>query len=361
MSFQMRTLFLENFRNYPHIDVSLDRNITLIIGENAVGKTNIIEAIQLLTTGESFRNPTPEEMILWSEKVSSISYYALEDRRELEVRAIIDDKKTFSINGKRKRVADLRGVFPSVLFTPDDLRIIKDSSVKRRDALDNVGIQLSKTYSTLKSEYERIVRQRNSLLKDDEVSKVVMDSWNESLIGVGALFYKHRRNLFEKMRERFLDICSTVFPAHEIDVRYLPSWERYLECVGSDEAAPEDNIKVALSAIELREQERGITLIGPHKDDIVFTIDGKDARTYGSQGQQRLLILAWKLSEVKVIEEIDEQIPILLLDDVMSELDKEKRELLIGYIAQDVQTVITSTNIDYFPAKTVESSTVIHI
>ena len=358
MSFRIEKLDLVNYRNYDSASFPLGEGITIITGPNAVGKTNLVEALRFLTTGESFRRPDNVDVIRWGCDQASISFNAHDGKRELVHALQFTDRRTFFQNGKRKRVVDACGQIPSVLFTPDDLRIVKDSADRRRASLDSMGVQLSATYRSVKSDYEKVVKQRNLLLKDENADAAILDSWTESLVSLGSLYYSHRRSLFERIKVRFVEVYRNLISSEEVTLEYVPSWVRY--GYGPEED-PADVMRRAEERLLPKERIVGSTFVGPHKDEVLFIIDGRDARKFASQGQQRMLVLAWKLAEVEVMEDIDDQTPLLLLDDVMSELDVDRRSSLMDFISDKIQTVITTTNMDYFSDDMLATSKVIRL
>lgn len=346
-----------NFRNYERFCLVPNKKMTVIIGKNAKGKTNIVEGIQFLTTGESFRNPSTEEVIRWGSSKAKVSFIVCENKREYEESILFEKNKDIFLNGNRKRVADIKGKMPAVLFTPDDLFIVKGSAEKRRAAIDEIGSQLSESYYRLKKDYEKVVKQRNSLLKEVVFDEKILLSWTESLVDLGIRFYRHRLNLFSLVRERFIQIHDALQTGEEVDLLYLPSWSSFKKEGEEDE----EGMRRGLLHKSEEERRRGITLIGPHRDEIVFLINGRDARSYASQGQQRTLILAWKLAEVEVIRAIKGYPPVLLLDDVMSELDEHRRLSLLSYVNENVQTIITTTNKGYFSKEMLKMATLIEL
>lgn len=346
MSFKIDKVSLDGFRNFKEIQDDPSGNINLVLGDNAVGKTNYIEGIQLLTAMESFRNPGWEEVINWDENEALICIDVVDEKRKISISSrFVSNKRTCFSNGKKKTTNELRGMIPSVLFNPDDLRMVKDSSYIRRQALDQLGIQLSSGYSHMKNDYEKIVTQRNRLLKEKNMPDGLLESWTESLITIGALFYKNRKRLFSRIKDRFSSVFSLLVSSDDADIDYIPFWEGYQV----EKASPEEMINEVYEVVKLREKEQKTTLVGPHKDELLFLINGRNARQYASQGQQRSLVLTWKLVEVEVIQDIIGKTPILLLDDVMSELDEKRRNLFLEYIdKKNIQTFITSANEQYF-------------
>ena len=346
MSLCVTRLKLRDFRSYESFEMEPGERVTIVFGSNAVGKTNIIEALQLLTSASSFRNPSWADCVRWGSEQSSLLLEAEGDSRKLETRLLISDggKRSYSVNGTPKRtLSEVSGALPSVVFTPDDLRMVKESAERRRAAIDGVGDQLSGSYFSLRREYERTVRQRNSLLKSPTLDLGVMAALTERLKNRGIAFSGHRKRLFARLSRRLSEIYGTLVPGEQLDVVYESSWARR----GFEEKS-ETGFEDALRLTGGEERTRGTTLVGPHRDEIRFLLDGRDARTYASQGQQRTIALAWKLAEVSVIREIGGQQPVLLLDDVMSELDETRRSALASFVGEAAQTFVTTTNIGYF-------------
>lgn len=378
MSLKISRITLNDVRGYSRLQLDDVADLTIIVGPNAVGKTNIIEAIQLLTTGTSFRKPSPPEVISWGKEEGYASIILEGDKRNLEHRAIINqEKRIFEINGKKKSASSIRSSLPCVLFTPDDLQLIKASSSKRRDALDSLAIQLAKNYSSLKKDYQQALQQRNLLIKEGIHSGPLFESWDESLALHGARLGLTRWRLFSRLFENLAPVYSQISHNERIESLYIPSWKRLglkeSQINDISQFSPDtnpssttiDEIKDILLAqsVEVADQElsRGLSLIGPHKDEILFFINGKNARLFASQGQQRTIVLALKIASVVLINEIIGNEPVLLLDDVMSELDESHREALMQFIKKNAQTFITTTNLEYFNEETLEEARVIEV
>jgi len=360
MSLTITRLELRDFRSYENFVVELDPQLTVLVGDNAVGKTNIIEALQLLSAGESFRKPQWTEVISWGKSESYAALRAEGDGRvlETELRIGLLGKREYKVNGKiRRRVSEVAGIIPCVLFTPDDLRLVKDSAEKRRAALDSLGVQLSPTYRNLKLEYERVLKQRNSLLRDDEGNMDVLCALTEKVISVGSTFMASRIRLFNRLNAKMSELYETLSGGERLTSRYVPSWNS--SEVDLSESDIQKNLEIVSREKEADEKARRTTLFGPHRDDIEFMIESREARAYSSQGQQRTVTLAWKLAEVGVVREISGQPPLLLLDDVMSELDEGRRHSLAAFVGGAAQTVITTTNLGYFDRELVDRASVV--
>ncbi len=339
---------MNNFRNYSSFEFEPDPSLTILVGPNGVGKTNLLEAVELMTEIESFRRP------LWSDVIkegSSSAHGFIEaagDSRNLKIELSVNagGKREYRVNGKNCRsLTRVAGILPCVLFTPDDLRLVKASAEKRRGALASLGSQLSPSYMRLKSEYERILRQRNSLLRDD-ASDNHLDPWTENLVQTGALLLTHRMRLFTRLAEAMGRIYPLLTGGGELNANYVLSWEK--DGVDETEGSLEDRMMNHLKTRQRVERARRTTISGPHRDEIVFQVEGREARAFASQGQQRTVALAWKLAEVAVITEIGSQKPVLLLDDVMSELDEGRRYALASFVGSVAQTIMTTTNLGYF-------------
>lgn len=378
MSLKITRITLDNLRGYSRLQLSDLSNLVIIVGPNAVGKTNIIEAIQLLTSGSSFRKPAWDEIISWGQQQGFAAIDIEEDKRHLEHRYIIDqEKKRFEINGKKRSAASIRSTLPCVLFTPDDLQLVKASSARRRDTIDALAIQLSKNYSSLKKDYQHALQQRNLLIKEGMHEGDLFDSWDESLALHGARLGLTRWRLFDRLFEHMTGIYEQIAPEESLDKLYIPSWKRIDSSRShiGDKASYEDDMNSIDLTIDdvkdmilesshgyaTQELNRGISLVGPHKDEMMFFINGKNARLFASQGQQRTIVLAMKIASVMLIEDIMGIEPVLLLDDVMSELDERHRDALTRFIRQNTQTFITTTNLDYFSPTVLEQATVIHV
>ncbi len=381
MAIFARALSVARYRNFTSYDLALDEGLTVLVGRNAVGKTNLIEALQLLTTGRSFRKSSPSDLVQAGGEACVLSLTLEGDGRVIDTGCAVNEgKRSFTRNGKKCRAAGVRGVLPSVLFCPDDLNMVKRGARFRRGALDDFGVQLNESYAQLASTYERSVEQRNSLLKESFCSRELLEAWSESIAATAAALTVHRLALLSRVRARMVEVYASLAAGECADIAYTPSWsDGALSFDGGSfgggsgapgEAAPDRAAQIEqvrqriLDAFETRADEelrRGVTLVGPHRDDISFTIDGLDARSFASQGQQRSLVLAWKIAEVEVTRDILGRPPLLLLDDVMSELDERRRAAFLEHTEDEVQTVITTTNLGYFTQETLDRAKVVTV
>lgn len=286
------------------------------------------------------------------------------DGRDLTVELDVseDGDRVFKVNGvSKRRLIDVRGIIPSVVFTPDDLRMVKGPAEKRRSAIDSVGQQISPAYGSLRREYERTLRQRNALLKES-VGKG-LEEWTEKVADTGARLTAHRIRLLARLATEASAIHGVMTDGQRLVVEYAGSWgEGPLPPDPLQESEPiREKLLAALSRVEAEERARGVTLVGPHRDDVVFSIEGHEARTLASQGQQRTIALSMKLAEVDAIKELASSPPVLLLDDVMSELDESRRSHLTRFVGEWAQTVITATGTHYFTDEILADATVIKV
>lgn len=363
MDLRVRELDLKNFRSYEELRLLLDEQLTVLVGPNGVGKTNVIEALQLITTTQSFRRPAWGDVIRWGEQRAEVRLAAEGTGRVMELELSISNagRREFKVNGKTKRrLAEVSGIVPSVVFTPDDLRLVKESAERRRSALDALGSQLSPSYARLSAEYDRVVRQRNAALKNEDQATQTLEEWTSSLATAGASLRRARARLFERLGSAITRAYAGIAEG-ELRTLYVPAHERDgLEQV-AEASTEEESILAHVRVKAKEEQARGVSLAGPHRDEIVFLLDGRDARTFASQGQQRTIALAWKLAEVEVIKGVANRSPLLLLDDVMSELDEARRQALEAVVGRTGQTVVTTTNLGYFEHGLVERATVMEL
>lgn len=369
MGLKIQQIHYRNFRNYT--DYLLDDlgDLTLFVGPNAIGKTNLIEGIQLITAFNSFRSSRTDHLVRFGEKNASVKAVFTDEVRKLDLAFTVQEgKRAFLLNGKRKQIKSLRGILPSVVFSPDDLTFIKGSQSVKRVQIDNLGDQISSNYLTVRHDYERILKQKNRYLKET-TTHGFLESVNEVLTTIGSQFFVLRTRLVRELIPYIQTYYSEMTAGKEqVSISYLPSWDKYEEPRSLPEELPDlsreeakERLNEVIARSYDREHQRGLSLFGPHADQIIFLIDGKDASHFASQGQQRSLVLSFKMAEVVLLRDRLNQTPILLLDDVMSELDEQRRQQLIRIISQDMQTFITSTNLSYFEEDFLAAADIIHL
>ena len=358
MGLRAATLELRDWRNFESHDIELGSGMTVLVGPNAVGKTNTVEALQLLTAGASFRKPRPVQLVREGCETARATLHLAGDGRVIETDCLVEaGRRKFRRNGKPLQPADVPETLMSVLFNPDDLAFVKRGASQRRDELDSFGRQANRGFAKVLQAYQRAIEQRNRLLKEEMPNLALLDAWDASVALGGATLLQARMRLFERMAPKVQKVYGRICGGEELTCSYVCS-------LGDDAMGADRNGLTALflerlaagRADDLRRQQ---TLVGPHRDDLAFRLDGRDARTYGSQGQQRSIVLAWKMAEVELATEILGEQPLLLLDDVMSELDEQRRAAVVSFVQEGIQTVVTTTNLGYFPRELLDASHVV--
>jgi len=330
---------LKNFRNYENQEISFGDNINIIYGDNAQGKTNIVEAIYLCCMGKSFRAKKDSDLIKFNEKFSNAEINFVKSDREGRISVEINEKKTFYSNGvKQSKISDIIGKVNCIIFTPADIDIIKSGPQRRRKFIDMMISSLRPNYLHILNNYNKVIEQRNNYLKQiklDNKSIEMLDIWDEQLANLSNQIYNYRNSYIDKIKEKIGDIHKMItscgYYQEELKLKYIStgtSKESFLENFNKSR-----NIDI----------QRGYTGVGIHRDDIIFYLNHKPVSVFGSQGQQRTVILSLKLAELKVVSDEIGDSPILLLDDFMSELDEKRRTVLLEKI-KDNQVIITCTD-----------------
>ena len=326
---------INNFRNYNKEEIDLNKNINLFYGENAQGKTNIIEAIFLSSMGKSFRAKKDKEMINLNSERAEIEIEYKKIDRDGKIKIEIFNKKNIYINGiKIKKLSELLGNINIVIFTPDDINILKGGPQNRRRFLDIMISQLKPNYMYHLNLYLKTIEQRNNYLRqirEENKDENLLDIWDEKLIEHAEIIFKYRNEFIKKIKEKIKDVHNEITNGkEEIEIEYISeckSKEKYLNLL--KERRKLDIIK-------------GFTTKGIHRDDFMIYINKKQLDIYGSQGQHRTAILSLKLSELNIVKEEIGEGPILLLDDFMSELDKIRINNFLEKI-KETQVIITCT------------------
>lgn len=350
----IQSLYLKGFRNYKETKIEFSKNYNIIYGENAQGKTNIIEAIFLCASGRSHRTSKDNELL----NVSSSNYYikldSLKEKEDLSIEIIHEKerKKIIKLNEiPLKRMGDLMGNLLAVIFSPEDISVINEGPSQRRRFIDITLSQIKPSYFYDLQQYNKILLQRNSLLKEIQNNRSLIDTidiWNIKIAETAARIIKVRYDFIRRLGNAAKKNHSILSSNNE-DMQIL-----YTSSIKTDNFSEVDQIKEnfikELNRIQNIEIKRGTTLKGPHRDDYEIYINDMDVKSYASQGQKRTVILSIKLSELQIIKEETGEYPILLLDDVMSELDYRRREILFDCI-NNIQTFITCTEKDIFIKK----------
>lgn len=337
-------LKLENYRNYKEIEVEFDKSVNLILGENAQGKTNLLEAVYLASMGKSFRTSKDKELIKFDAQMCRIKaeYEKYDDNGSVEIAISSEGKKGIKVDGVNvKKISDLMESILTVIFSPEDLKIIKEEPGKRRTFIDRELCQLKISYFNNLKNYKKVLQQRNTYLKENHIDEAFLDVYNRQLASYGARIIAERREFVKKLNLISKDIHSKITNGREeIEIRYLSDIpiEESVDMI-------DNNFLSALKKSENSDKYLRNTSRGPHKDDMKVLINNIDARKYGSQGQQRTAALSLKLAEIVLIKEEKDESPILLLDDVMSELDNERQKFLVNSLS-DVQIFLTTTELN---------------
>lgn len=329
---------LKNFRNYKNLELNPSEGINIFHGDNAQGKTNFLEAIYVACTSKSHKASREREMISFESEEAHIKLNL--KRKDILYRIDVhlrrNNTKGIAINGVAlKRASELFGLAPVVMFSPEDLNIIKNGPAQRRRFLDVELCQLNKIYVHRLSHYNRVLNQKNKMLKMLNVNPEMdefLEIYNEQLVSFGTDLIRMRREFIERLKSVIKDKHGTITDKKEdIEISYEPNVD-------------ENTFSSRLKDIEAMEKKNCVCLSGPQKDDIIFKVNGKDLRYFGSQGQQRSAVLSLKLAQINIIGETTGETPVLLLDDVLSELDDERQEKLLNAIG-DIQTFITCTGL----------------
>ena len=365
----IKKLKLKNYRNYKEIEIEFSDKINIFYGNNAEGKTNLLESIFLCSTSKSHKNSKENEIINFNEKDAHIKLFFCKKNEEkievIDIQLNKDSKKGIAVNGlKIDKLKDFLGFFTTVIFSPEDLNIIKEGPQVRRKFIDIELCQIDKIYLSYLNKYNKILNERNILLKDiketfgqnkkDLIN--LLETYDDELIKNGIEVLKRRKKNVEEINDIIKNLYYKISNEKEILEIYYEN-----DVVGAEQCEPAVGAKLCEPAsvggklrepekeykkklLETRDQDikQGYTTVGPHRDDIGLKINDNDLRKYGSQGQKKTVAICLKLAELKLIKEKINDTPVLLLDDVFSELDEDRQKLLIENI-KDIQTIITCT------------------
>lgn len=367
----VRRLILDQFRNYHHLDLSIPPGGLRISGRNASGKTSVLEALVMLSTTRSPRASADRDVVRWTsgEDYGVLPFARIDavvetagGTRSVVVNLELDaerqgvGRKQFLLDRDHVRAHDLVGALKCVLFSPEDVLLVSGAPVERRRQIDILISQMDRGYLHALSKFGKILAQRNQLLKRfarerrtprDARAVNEISFWDEELVASGSIVIAHRHKVVDRIGELVRSRSDHLVSDAEISFRYLPRLEP-----SSD--APADRhdrhriaaaYQAAIETIRPEEFRRGMTLIGPHRDDFAFLIGGRELASYGSRGQQRLGVVAYRLAEMDIIDETSGERPVLLLDDVLSELDSVHRDLLLTAVTDcECQVLVTSTD-----------------
>ncbi len=344
----IKEIELHNFRNYEDIKVSFSKDVNIFLGENAQGKTNLLEGIYLNAVAHSFKTVRDRDMIRFDQdycRVRAVAHYEGEDHIS-EIAIGRSGAKAVKVDGvKINRSSELLERLHIIVFSPEDLKIVKDEPGRRRGFVDRELCQIRPGYVSDLNEYKKILKQRNAYLREEYVDEAVLDIWDESLIRAGARLVRERRAFIDKIDVISRDIHGRISGGREnLSLSYETDIDPQKYDKLPDDMSEEDLFRQLLQENREKDRLQGTTRRGPHRDDIRIQADDVDLRKYGSQGQQRTAALSLKLSEIRLIQEETGESPILLLDDVLSELDNERQKYLISSLG-DNQMFITTTDL----------------
>ena len=348
---RIKKLKVENFRNLENLDIEFSEGVNIIYGNNAQGKTNIIESIYIFSFGKSFRANKDIELLKFDKEYFLSNIEIMKKDRELEMDFGFDkisNKKMIKVNGViQKKISDIIGKLNVVVFKPEDIKIVTDSPSIRRKYIDYLISSISKSYLENITKYKKVMEERNNLLKEiklrlkgsknlDETDSNFLDVYDKLLSKLNCEIYNERKRVIEKLNNYIYDIHL------KLTENYINNEQLHIKYV-SNVAEDIEKMYNNLSKSRLNDINKGYTSLGIHRDDYIISINSLDVSIYGSQGQKKSSIISLKLSELKVIEEVIGEKPVLLLDDYMSELD-EKRRLKFLDIIEDIQIIITTTH-----------------
>lgn len=355
---------LTYFRNYSKLSFSLGSNMNIFVGDNAAGKTNILEAISILALTKSHRVGNSPNIIMFNKNKCIISGSVKNDKFVSKMSVEIDnDNKKLTINNTNiVKVADYISNLNIIIFTPDDIEIIKGSPNIRRNLLNIQLSQLSRDYLKVYNEFNKLLRTRNEYLKvlfNNSIADTnYLDIITDKLIEKSIFIYQKRKEYIDLVNLNINKFYKEISGESGISVKYIPNinFEDY------EYEAIRKKLKHTFKKNYLKELNYGMTIYGPHRDDFYFEFNNVDLKYYGSQGQQKLAILSFKLSEISIFNDITRSMPVLLLDDIFSELDIKKRNKLLKIVSDyDIQSIITTTDLKNISKKNIEDACIFHV
>jgi DNA replication and repair protein RecF len=363
----LRHLTLQQYRNYTSLQQEFAPALNVLVGPNAQGKTNLLEAVYLLATSKSMRGNRDVELIRWDAPSALVSGQVLRDKGsdiELEVAVSRTEKKSLVVNTVRvHRAMDFIGQLKAVAFSAADLEVVRGEPVRRRRFLDLEIAQLSPSYTHALGYYRKILEQRNRLLKlmrDRSVRASVEENlaaWTEQLINYGSKLVERRLQFVKQLHEFAQPVHALMTDNRErLSLVYHPPFKSPDDLEGI-----QDTFRRALSEVREEEMRRQVSVLGPHRDDITFLVNGRDVRTYGSQGQQRTVGLSVKLAELELMRDLTGESPVCLLDDVFSELDARRRAHIFDVTLGSCQTVLSTTDLELIPRGVLGQAAVFHV
>nr|B8HVF7.1 RecName: Full=DNA replication and repair protein RecF [Cyanothece sp. PCC 7425] len=361
----LKSLQLRYFRNYREQVIDFAAPKTILVGQNAQGKSNLLEAVELLSTLRSHRSHRDRELVLSGQENGQIIATIERDSGPLDLTLNLrsNGRRTLMVNSEPvRRHLDFLGHLNAVEFSSLDLDLVRGTPAERRNWLDNVLIQLEPFYAHLLQQYNHVLRQRNAFLKsyqrEGSLDHTELKLWDQQLASTGTRLTRRRQRLLVRLAPLATHWHQAISGKNEdLQVHYAPN----VPLEGDEPEAIYQAFLEKLQQKAIAEQHQGTSLVGPHRDEVELIINQTPARQYGSQGQQRTLVLALKLAELKLIEEVIGEPPLLLLDDVLAELDLQRQNQLLETIQDRFQTLITTTHLGAFDAQWLKSAQILEV
>ncbi|MBS0016527.1 MAG: DNA replication/repair protein RecF [Arthrospira sp. SH-MAG29] len=368
----LKTLHLRQFRNYEAQDVAFDAPKTILVGNNAQGKSNLLEAVELLSTLKSHRVNHDRDLVLDNHAIAQITATLERDSGTLDLALTLrsQGRRTVAINSQSvKRHLDFLSILNVVQFSSLDLDLVRGGPAERRHWLDRLLIQLEPVYAYMLDQYNQVLRQRNALLKRGPMGGTTPEElaiWDAQLAVAGTRVLRRRDRVIERLEPLARMWHQSISGSTEtLNITYQPNIEPPCKPQQRWSQLPPEQVQQAfltkISTRAIAERSQGLTLVGPHRDDVIFTINQTPARQYGSSGQQRTLVLALKLAELQLIESVIGEPPLLLLDDVLAELDPHRQNQLLQAISERFQTLITTTHLGAFDHQWLQQSQILMV
>ena len=357
----LTTITVQGLRSYASLEAAFGAGPQLIVGPNAAGKTTLLEAIVLLAWGRSHRTSTDAELVRWGGDLARIEGLAGAETIEVAFARPPGGsgaRKRIRVNGVARRAAGLAGLLRTVVFAPEEMLLVVGSPGLRRSALDQLASQRSPAYGHDLAAYGRTLQQRNSLLRairEEQAGRDELRFWDGAFLDAGGAIVEERRRLLRDLAEPLARAHAEIAPDEADATRLAVTYETNAPPLPGESAR--DALARRLADTADKEIWNGSTLVGPHRDDLVFELDGRDMSGFASRGQQRTAILAFKLAELDLLTDQDGRPPLLLLDDVFSELDPERRSHLVRRIAELPQAFVTTTSLEDLDAALVRAAT----
>ena len=355
----LKDINITNFRNYDKLSLTFNKNINIIYGNNGQGKTNLLESLYLLGLTKSHRSYIDNNIIKKDKEYMKINgnIYINKIKTNLEIYMNKNDKVLKIDKKEIKKISDYISKMHVIIFSPDDLKLIKDSPSERRKFLNLELSQLNKDYYIILNDYNKILKMRNNYLKKKNIDLEYFKILTDYLIEKAIYLYKLRNKFIERINENIQEIYKNLTNLDNFYIKYCPS----IEIKEYENEIIKKSLLKEFKNKKQKEIKYQTTLIGPQRDELEFYIENKNLKLYGSQGQQRMAILAIKLAEINIFKKYVDDYPILLLDDVFSELDKKKKNNLLNYIDSNIQVIITTTDLTTISKKLLTNAKLIKI